>query len=127
MLLYFVAMPILSFLAAFIGAYLREKGKNVAMQEDIADITRKVENIKQEFTTSVECLKADLDRTTHVSKQQFDVEFDIYRDIWEKLVSMRQRFFALNPFASELLPTQAAEEDKAASNPRIQLSIRRVR
>ena len=110
MLLYFVAVPILSFLAAFIGPYLREKGKNVATREDIADITRKVENIKQEFTKGVERLKADLDRTTHVSKQQFDVEFAIYRDIWEKLVTVRQRFFALNPYISELLPAQAGQE-----------------
>jgi hypothetical protein len=110
MLLYFLAVPILSFLAAFIGAYLREKGKNVATREDIADITRKVENIKQEFTMGLERLKADLDRTTHVSKQQFDVEFAIYRDICEKLVTMRQRFFELNPYVSELLSTQAAQE-----------------
>jgi len=110
MLLYLVAVPILSLLAAFIGAYLREKGKNVATREDIADITRKVESIKHELRTDIEHLKAGLDRATHVSKQQFDVEFCIYQDIWKKLSVLRATFFARHPYVSEILSPEAREE-----------------
>ena len=60
----------------------------------------------------IERIKADLDRTIHVSQQQFDVEFGTYREIWEKLVIMRQRFFALNPTVSDVLSAQDGQERK---------------
>lgn len=111
-ILYIIA----AFVAGFIGAYVKEKGKSVATREDIQDITRKIELIKNEFTAEIERLKAGLDRATHASKQQFDVEFTIYREIWEKLVVLRGTFFALRPFVSDVLPQ---EENQARMQRRI--------
>jgi hypothetical protein len=86
-------------IAGFFGSYIREKGKNVATREDIEDITRKVESIKHE-----------LDRATHASKQQFDAEFIIYREIWEKLVVVRRTFVELHPFSDVIRSLEAQEE-----------------
>jgi len=97
-------------LRVYLPTYFAEKARNLAKKEDIEDLTRKVELVKHEFTAEVERLKAGLDRATHVSKQQFDVEFAIYRDVWEKLVGLRQAFFALRPFVSEIVPPQVGQE-----------------
>lgn len=35
--------------AGYIGSYLKEKGKSTATREDIAEITRKIEEVKREF------------------------------------------------------------------------------
>jgi len=94
----------------YLPTYFSEKAKNLAQKEDIEHLTRKVELIKHEFTAEVERLKAGLDHANHVSKQQFDAEFGIYREIWDKLIAMRQTFFALRPFVSNLLPDEANQE-----------------
>src|SRR5439155_20879161 len=59
---------------------------------------------------SILAARIGLDRATHVSKQQFDVEFPIYREVREKLVGLRQAFFALRPFVSEIVPSQVGQE-----------------
>jgi hypothetical protein len=43
-----------------IPAYLNEKAKNLASKQDIADITREVEKVKDEFTSKTEQLRTDL-------------------------------------------------------------------
>lgn len=101
---------------SYLPTYFAQKAKNLAQREDIDHLTRTVELIKHEFTAEVERLKAGLDRATHASKQQFDAEFTIYREIWEKLVVLRGTFFALRPYVSDLLPK---EEDQARMQRRI--------
>lgn len=48
------------FLRDFLPSYFREKGKNLATQDDIAKITEKIEEVKIQYTTSVEKIKAEL-------------------------------------------------------------------
>jgi hypothetical protein len=40
--------------ASFLGAYLRRKGEHIATKEDIAEITRKIEQVRFEFSKSME-------------------------------------------------------------------------
>ena len=47
-----------SALAAYLGTYLREKGKNLATSEDISKITDKVEEVKRQHQEVIENLKA---------------------------------------------------------------------
>lgn len=104
-------------LRIYLPTYFSEKAKNLAKKEDIEHLTRTVELVKHQFTAEVERLKAGLDRATHASKLQFDAEFAIYREIWEKLVAMRGAFFALRPFVTTVLPPEADQERR---NQRIQ-------
>ena len=42
---------------AYFGTYLREKGKNLATKEDLAELTRIVEAIKNEHAKELEVVK----------------------------------------------------------------------
>jgi hypothetical protein len=54
-----LALPALgSFAAAFFGSYIRKKGENLAMKEDLDRLTRLVESIKHENAMFVEKFKA---------------------------------------------------------------------
>jgi len=46
----------------FIKSYLTEKGKSVALKEDLDGLTREVESVKNEFIQEQEILKTDLQR-----------------------------------------------------------------
>ncbi len=47
---------------AFFKSYLTEKGKSAALKEDLQDLTREVESVKDEFIKEQEILKTDLQR-----------------------------------------------------------------
>lgn len=42
----------------YFPSYMGEKGKNLAMKEDIQAITEKIESVKAEYTKSLEEIKA---------------------------------------------------------------------
>lgn len=66
-LLIIVGLFILYFLIKnLLPSYFSEKGKNLATKEDITDITRLVEGVKQTFTTETEHLKANLQMLTNL-------------------------------------------------------------
>ena len=50
----YLIVVIIGGLGAILGGYLRQKGKNFATKEDAAEITRKVEEVRTEFTTRME-------------------------------------------------------------------------
>jgi hypothetical protein len=45
----FIALASVSFLASFLGSYVRRKGENLATKEDVAEITRKQDEVHNEF------------------------------------------------------------------------------
>ncbi|MEP0264884.1 hypothetical protein [Dokdonia sp.] len=47
---------------AFFKSYLTEKGKSAALKEDLENLTREVESVKNEFVKEQEMLKTDLQR-----------------------------------------------------------------
>jgi hypothetical protein len=59
---------------AFFGAYLQQKGKNLATKEDIAKITRTQEEIRTELANH-----------SHFSRARYDHEVEIYKNLWPKL------------------------------------------
>lgn len=95
--LYFIATPILAFVASFLGSYLKAKAKNVATKEDIAEITGQIEAAKSVYTEKLEQLKADLVARSHFSKVRYEREMKIYEDIWPKVFSLREAVLWLRP------------------------------
>ena len=92
--------------AAFLGNYLREKGKNAATKEDIARITAEVEGAKAKIASEVEQararlseelerIKADLAARTHFSKFRYEREMKLYEEIWPKLSELRSAAFTI--------------------------------
>jgi hypothetical protein len=73
-----------------LGAYFTEKGKNTAQKEDLAELTKIVEEIRHEHTRSSEELKAALTKELNVHKTQYDAEVETYKEVWEKLVDLKR-------------------------------------
>src|SRR5258708_22969487 len=84
LLLYLVLAAVISFLGGWLGAYVTQKGKNVATKEDIGQITTEVESVKTEFAGHLESLKADITTRTYYSQIRYQRETEVYKDIWEK-------------------------------------------
>jgi len=57
-----------------LGSYLKEKGKNRALKEDLDQLTRKVESIKSEIASK-----------EHFSRYRYELEVGLYKDFWKKL------------------------------------------
>ena len=94
-----IAVPIFSLLAAYFGAYLKEKAKNSATKEDIAEMTAKIEDSKSVYTERLEQLKAELLARSQFSKLRYEREMKIYEDIWPQVSSLREAVKALRPIA----------------------------
>lgn len=56
---------------AYVGAYLRQKGQNLATREDLAQITEVQEAIKSKLAVQV-----------HFGRLRYEREFEVYREVW---------------------------------------------
>ncbi|MCW9705795.1 hypothetical protein [Fodinibius salsisoli] len=55
-------------------------------------------------------LDALYNRANHVSKSQFDTEFQIYQEVWELLVPLKQNTLQLRPMGDSVDPNKTEEE-----------------
>lgn len=76
--------------AAFLGSYFREKGRNTATKEDIANITRKVEEVKTEYVKDVEALKVGLSLISKKQSLLFDEKVRVFKKLQSKLVDFKK-------------------------------------
>lgn len=85
----------------FFKSYFKEKGKNLATFEDIGEITRKVENVKDDFNTKIEGLKSDLQKnniTYQINLSELTkIRFQRIDNLYEDLVNL-QKFTQENMF-----------------------------
>lgn len=65
-------------------SYFKEKGKNIATKEDIGDITKEVEDVKQFFNESLEQFKNDLNLTTQVRFTLKSAELEALLNLYDK-------------------------------------------
>ncbi len=95
-------------LKEYLPGYAREKGRNLATREDVAEITRKVESVKTDYSRELERVRAELeasnrrvqaelDKTVFVHRIQFETEFNALSDVWEKLAAVRSTMSVLRP------------------------------
>ena len=75
----------IGWMMAYYNSYSKEKGKNVATKEDIAEITQKIESVKSEFTQQTERLKSQLTLLTNVKSDIYSLERKAIIDANEKL------------------------------------------
>ena len=62
-----ILFVLLSGVAAYLGAYLRRKGENLATREDLQQLTKEVEDIKILYSKEIEDYKAELVRRTRIA------------------------------------------------------------
>jgi hypothetical protein len=91
------------------NSYLSEKGKNNATKEDIEEVTRKIEAIKNEFVTPLEILKWQLSKKANLHKLQAEKEFEVYSLIWNRAVKLKFAVEQLRPRADFFDSTEPAK------------------
>lgn len=87
------------------NSYLAEKGKNTATKEDIEEVTRKIESIKNEFTTPIEFLRLQLSKRANLHKLQAEKEFEVYAKLWNIITELRFAFEDLRPLLNDIQPS----------------------
>lgn len=82
------------------------------MLDDRAKHDRELEKLRSNFIKENDRLKADLDKTLHVSKFHFEKEYEIYREIWGKLIILRKATLSLRPISDPPLDAGETAEDR---------------
>lgn len=65
-------------------SYFKEKGKNFATKEDIGDITKEVEDVKQFFNESLEKFKHELNLSTQIRFSLKSAEIEALLNLYDK-------------------------------------------
>lgn len=91
--LFFYIITIVGLIFYMIKTFLREKGKNLATKQDIADITQKIERVKNEYKIKFDEIQkknevfADLIKQ---AKQRYSSkQFDLYNELWHSLIDLK--------------------------------------
>lgn len=74
----------------YLFSYSSEKGKNLATQEDIGDITRKVEEVKTGYVTEIERLKVDLSLLSRKNDILLDEKVRVFKKLQKRLVDFKK-------------------------------------
>jgi hypothetical protein len=104
-ILYFIAVPIFSFIAAFIGAYLKEKGKNLATKEDLDVLIDQM----RKTTATVEEVKAEIAGEAWLKQQIWTEKKKVYIDI---LQALQQANYSAAGMAEGFRLSQAGSHDE---------------
>lgn len=73
---------------AFMGSYLKKKAENVATKEDIEEITKKIEDIRAQYTAQLESHKASLQLSNQLKLAAIDKRLQKHQEaysLWRKL------------------------------------------
>ena len=57
-------------------------------------------------------IQAELDKSNHVHRIQFEKEFQIYEEIWSKLLELRNKTLSLRPVMDTYNPNETEEDRK---------------
>ena len=77
------------FLYRYLPSYFGEKGKNLATKEDIGEITKKVEEVRQVYTSELEILKAQLKLTQAQAILYSTAYIERVTKLWSKLQELK--------------------------------------
>ena len=67
--------------------------------------------LQRQLDQTNKSLQAELDRTLHVTKTQFDAEFFIYKEIWSCLVDFRMKALRIRPLV-DFVDLQETQEQR---------------
>lgn len=93
----------------FFKSYFKEKGKNLATFEDIEVITKKVENVKEDFNIKLEGLKSELQK--NIIEYQINLS-ELIKIRFKRIDNLYENLSVLNKFISEnMFPLDFSPED----------------
>ena len=79
---------VIAAVGAFLGSYLKKKAENVATKEDIEEITKKVEDIRTQYSEQLESHKASLQLSNQLKLAALDKRLQKHQEaysLWRKL------------------------------------------
>ncbi len=96
----------------FVGpnAYAAEKAKAAATKEDIQEITRKIEEVKNSFSTQLELLKWELSMRATLYRLAAEKQFEALAEIGRALYEMELSTRRLRPALDHFDPDEPEEE-----------------
>lgn len=101
-------------LLAGLSAFLSKVWSERIARRDGEVRDRRIAELKAQLDGQATEMKAKLDvavqRTVHVSKLQFEHEYEIYKAAWERLVSLRQATLSLRPAMDWIDANETKEE-----------------
>ncbi len=95
----------------YLPAYTSEKGKNLATKEDIADITKRIEEVKSAYAHELETVRAAIGSRLGIHQFRYQREFEFLMMLSEKVVELRDASVMLRP-ESEYVSLDEPEEER---------------
>jgi|GEM_PF-593411 len=92
--------------------YLKKRGENRAIKEDVSRITHTVESINSTYVKELETLKAFLGTRSHFSKLRYERETEVYRELWIALVGLGEATQSLRPMLEIQDPNETDDQRK---------------
>lgn len=111
-LLYPLSLLIGLVLGNLLPSYFSKKGENLATKEDIDEITRKIESVKNEYAHSLESTKAELSAKISTYGHRYQNEYKILIELNEHLFSVRDHAINLRPVLDFKDPNKSEDEIK---------------
>ena len=91
--LYLLLSILLALVSSYLFQYFKEKGKNLATKEDIADITSAVENVTNDYKIEFDKIQkkndvifSEIKDTKHRYNSK---QFELYNELWSSLIDLK--------------------------------------
>src|SRR5262245_26311166 len=88
------------------ASWLGKVWANRILESDRRRYGEELERVRSELETSRRLLQAELDKAVHVHRVQFETEFRVLAEIWEKLAVLRSAMGGLRPIADIIDPDE---------------------
>ena len=87
----------------FFAGYLAEKGKNLATQEDVENLTRIVKNVEKEFDESTRWLQSKVDRLTSRQSRLDEQRVAAWMNLVDEIVLVLESKISPSPINTDLV------------------------
>ena len=91
--IYLLLSILIALITTYLVQYLKEKAKNLATKEDVADITSKVEEVKQSYKIKFDEIQQKNDlifSELKESKSRYNSkQFELYNELWSSLIDLK--------------------------------------
>ncbi len=87
----YILIIVFSATGGLLGAYLKKKAENLATKEDIEAITKKVEDVRSEYSKQLELHKATLQLSNQLKLAALDKRLEKHQEaftLWRSLLSV---------------------------------------
>lgn len=91
--IYLLLSILIALISSYFVQYLKEKGKNLATREDIADITSKIEAVKQSYQIEFDKIQKNNDlifsEIKDTKNRYNSKQFELYNELWSSLIDLK--------------------------------------